>query len=61
MNTLVDPLFHLFSCISASSDEMMFLGMAKQCGFYGAKFIAAGFEWNIERPLSILRLLHVDY
>ena len=47
------------STISASSDEMMFLGMAKQRGFYKAKLIATGFEWNIKRPLEILRLLKV--
>jgi hypothetical protein len=61
MNSLVEPLFHLFNSVSASSDEMMFLGVAEQCGFYRAKFIAAEFEWNIERPLSILRLLKVAY
>ena len=61
MNSLVDPLFHLFNSVSASCDEMTFLGMAQQFGFYKAKFIAAEFEWNIERPLSILRLLKVSY
>jgi hypothetical protein len=61
INTLVEPLFHLFSRAMASSDAIMFLGLAQQFGSKQARFIATEFNWNITRPLRILRLLGVKF
>ena len=60
ISSLVESVRHLFSCVRASSDELIFLTLASRIGIRAARHMASELSWKVHRPIAVLRVLGVD-